>query len=186
MKETFSPDEIADNRLPDGILIPDDGIERPDGAHTVSYSTTTATHIAIHTDMNGMSRLIGGRLMEWIDEVAGIASRRHCRGMVTTASVEPLVFLHPAFLNDIVMLVGKLTHVGRTSMEVRVDTFVEDNDTGERTLINRAYLTEVQLGKDGKPALIRYGLALSNDEERAEWDAACERIESRKTARKAL
>ncbi|MEE8715764.1 MAG: acyl-CoA thioesterase [Coriobacteriales bacterium] len=166
-----------------GITIPHDDYERPGGVRTVSYSTTVATHTAIHTDMNGISRLTGGRLMEWIDEVAGIAARRHCSDIITTASVEPLVFLRPAFLNDIVTIVGTVTHVGRTSLEVRVDSFVEDNLTGERTLINRAYLTEVCLDENSRPKPIRYGLALETDEQRAEWEAARLRVEQRRERR---
>ena len=54
--------------------------------------------------------------MEWIDETAGIAARRHCGGDVTTACVDQLTFKHPAFLNDVVVIVAAVTYVGHTSM----------------------------------------------------------------------
>ena len=31
------------------------------------------------SDINGYGRLFGGRLMEWIDETAGLAAVMHCR-----------------------------------------------------------------------------------------------------------
>ena len=114
-------------------------------------SRTRATHTVVHGDMNGENRLFGGRLMEWIDEAAGIAARRHCGGSVTTACVDSLVFKNPAYLNEIVVIDAYVTYVGRTSLEVRVDSYVEDVATGERKQINVAYLTEVCVGPDEKP-----------------------------------
>ena len=76
-------------------------------------------------DLNGYNRLFGGRLMQWIDVVAGVVARRHSGCEVTTASVDQLEFQAPAFVNDTIAMEGRITHVGRTSMEVRVDTFVE-------------------------------------------------------------
>lgn len=150
------------------------------GTKGVARSRTETTHTVVHADMNGESRLFGGRLMEWIDEAAGIAARRHCGGSVTTACVDSLVFEHPAFLNDVVVIVARPTYVGRTSLEVRTDAYVEDCRTGARGLINTAYLTEVSVGPDGRPRPIRYGLELADEGERAEWEAARRRIQIRR------
>ena len=40
-------------------------------AKKVSDSETHQLHVVIHPDINGFGRLFGGRLLEWIDEVAG-------------------------------------------------------------------------------------------------------------------
>jgi len=47
-----------------------------------------------------------------------------------------------------IVLVGKLSYVDRTSMEVRVDTFIE-NEQGIRTNINRAYIVMVAIDQEG-------------------------------------
>ena len=52
------------------------------------------------------------------------------------------------FQNDLVVLVGTLTWVGSTSMEVRVDTYVEKLN-GTRYPVNRAYLTLVAVDETG-------------------------------------
>ncbi|MCI7218411.1 MAG: acyl-CoA thioesterase [Parafannyhessea umbonata] len=135
-------------------------------------SRTRATHTVVHGDMNGENRLFGGRLMEWIDEAAGIAARRHCGGSVTTACVDSLVFKNPAYLNEIVVIDAYVTYVGKTSLEVRVDSYVEDVATGERKQINVAYLTEVCVGEDERPRRIPFGLKLDTDEQRNEWHMA--------------
>lgn len=92
--------------------------------------------------LNAAGRLFGGKLMEWIDEIAGLVGMRHSGGNITTASVDNLRFIRGAFQNDLVVLLARVTYVGNTSMEVRVDTYIEDFG-GTRKPINRAYLTLV-------------------------------------------
>ncbi len=152
----------------------------PKGNKKVADSLTEVTKLLQYKDINAYDRLFGGRLMEWIDEAAGIAAQRHCGGEITTACVDTLQFKHAAYIHDLVVIIAKVTYVGRTSMEVRVDSYVEDCKTGMRYLINHAYLTEVHVNKEGKPIPIEYGLELTNDMERGEWDGARKRIAARK------
>ncbi|MBP3807643.1 MAG: acyl-CoA thioesterase [Eubacterium sp.] len=136
-----------------------------------------------YEDINGNDRLFGGRLMSWMDEVAGIAATRHCGGFVTTAAVDNLQFKAGCFLNDIIVIRAKLTYVGRTSMEVRVDVYIEDRDSGMRKVINRAYFTEVQVDDAGRPVPLKYGLVLETEVEKAEWEGAKKRLEVRRQRR---
>ena len=151
-------------------------------AKTVEESRTTHVEILMPGDLNGYSRLFGGRLMEWIDVVAAVVARRHSGCEVTTASVDNLAFQAPAFANDTVVLEGRITCVGRTSMEVRVDTFVEELG-GARHQVNRAYLVMVALDRSQKPAQVP-GLILETEEDHAEWEAGMRRRELRKTRQK--
>ncbi|WP_130812086.1 acyl-CoA thioesterase [Olsenella sp. Marseille-P4559] len=153
----------------------------PRGNKSVSDSLAESMRIVRYEDINGNNRLFGGRLMEWIDEAAGVAARKHCGRDITTACVDQLTFKNPVLLNDVVAIVARVTHVGRTSMEVRVDSYVEDVVTGERRLINEAYLTEVCVDSMGNPTPIEYGLAFETDEERRENEDALKRIVNRKT-----
>ncbi len=141
-------------------------------AKRVADSITEATRIVRYEDINGFGRLFGGRLMEWIDDAAGICAMRHCGGMITTASVDNLEFKNPGELGEVLHITARITHVGRSSMEVRTDSFAEDVATGERKLINRAYLTEVYVDEQGHALEVPFGLALETDEDKAEWDAA--------------
>lgn len=127
--------------------------------------------------LNGGGRLFGGRLMEWIDEIAGLVAIRHSQCNVITAAVDNLKFIRGAFQNDLIVLIGKLTYVGHTSMEVRVDTYVESLD-GIRRPINRAYLILVAVDKNGTPQEVP-GLQIETESERAEWEAAKRRKEMR-------
>ena len=139
----------------------------------VSDSMTSQVQIIMPEHINGYHRLFGGQLVEWIEVVAGVVARRHSNRNVTTAFIDPLHFKAPAYANDTVVIKGRITYVGRTSMEVRVDTFVESLN-GERKLVNRAYLVTVALDDDEKPVEVPK-LILETPEDEAEWEAGCRR-----------
>ena len=151
-------------------------------AKPARLSRTVQTQIVLNEHINGAGRLFGGRLMDWIDIVAGVAARRHSGRNVTTASVDTLSFKAPAYLNDTVSIEGVVTCTGRTSMEVRVDTYVEALD-GQRSMINRAYLVLVALDAQGHPTPVPPLLA-ETDEERAEQEAGLRRNALRKQRQK--
>ena len=85
-------------------------------------------------------------------------------------------------MNDLVIFRGYLTYTGRTSMEVRVDTYVERND-GLRYPINRAYLVLVALDEQNRPTEVP-PLILENDIQEEEFRLAQERREQRKRSRR--
>lgn len=132
--------------------------------------------------LNGANRLFGGRLMEWIDEVAGLVGIRHCHCNVITASVDNLKFIRGVFQNELIVLIGSVIYVGNTSMEIRVDTYVESLD-GMRYPVNRAYVTLVAVDLDGKPVKVP-GLIRETVGEEAEWEAGKKRRELRMLRRK--
>ncbi len=113
---------------------------------------TTGVQIVLPSCCNGHQhpRLFGGQLMAWIDIIGAVAARRYARSAVTTVCVDNLTFLKPAMLNATVVQEAVVTWAGHTSMEVRVDSYVEEL-TGRRELINRAYVVFVALDGDGAP-----------------------------------
>lgn len=133
-------------------------------------SITEQVHILSQGSLNGYKRLFGGQLMSWIDVVAAVVARRHSEKNVTTAVVDMLQFNAPAYANDTVCIVGKITYVGRTSMEVKVSAYVEEL-SGERKLINTAYVVMVALDENERPTEVP-GLILETDEEREEYENA--------------
>ena len=148
---------------------------------TVEMSETEQVHLITPSDLNSYGRLFGGRLMQWIDEVAGIAAIRHAGCPITTAAVDNLQFKEGAGEGDLIVLRAWLTYVGNTSMEVRVDTYVEDM-SGKRRVINRAYLVEVAVDEDGQPLRVPR-LKPHSPEQYAEGDNGLRRQQLRKERR---
>ena len=140
---------------------------------------TTSVQIVMPQHCNGYKkpRLFGGQMMAWIDVTGAVAARRFAKCAVTTVCVDHLNFIDPAYLNDIVVQEAWVTWTGRTSIEVRVDSFVEQLDGG-RKLVNRAYAVFVALDEDEKPAPVP-PFTPETDEEKAEYAMALRRREQR-------
>ena len=147
----------------------------------VSDSLTEQQYLICPAHINHYGRLFGGQLLKWIDELADIVAIRHCGSTVTTAAIDNLQFQAPAYTGDMIVLRGFVTYVGRTSMEVRVDTYRESLD-GKREMINRAYIDMVAINCKGQPEEVPQ-LLLENEEQRQEYEAAQKRKLLRKQRR---
>ena len=144
----------------------------------VRDSRVETVHMVRPSHLNAAGRLFGGTLMQWLDEVAGLVAKRHTRSNVITASVDNLKFIHGAYEGEMVVIVGKVTYVGNTSLEVRTDTYVEHLEDGSRYPINRAYFTMVALDEMDRPKRAPR-LIVETESEKAEWEAAEKRREMR-------
>ena len=148
----------------------------------VEDSITEQQYLICPAHINHYGRLFGGQLLKWIDELAGIVAIRHCGSTVTTAAIDDLQFQAPAYTGDMIVLRGFVTYVGRTSMEVRVDTYRESLD-GRREMINRAYIDMVAINCKGQPEEVP-GLLVETEEQRLEYEAAQKRKLLRKQRRR--
>lgn len=152
-------------------------------AKKVIDSKTEQVHTVRPTDLNAGGRLFGGTLLQWIDEVAGIVAKRHANSPnVTTAAIDNLIFKSGVRSGDLIILIGYVTYVGHTSMEVRIDTYLEDY-TGMRKPVNRAYFVMVAMDEYDKPTKVP-GLIIDSESERAEWEGAKQRKSYRIERRK--
>ncbi len=149
---------------------------------SVRESRTEQVQILSQSTLNGYKRLFGGKLMEWIDIVAAVTARRHSGCNVTTAAVDSLEFTAAAYANDTLVLIGTVTYVGTTSMEICVKTYVEALN-GQRKLINKAYVIMVALDENENPTPVP-GLICETQEEQREWRLGKQRNEARKLRRK--
>lgn len=127
-------------------------------AKTAKESFSTTTQLVMPNDTNDLGNLFGGRLLEWMDVVASITARRHCKRVVVTASVNNVSFRESINQGSIVTLEAKVSRAFTSSMEIFIDVFVEDPRTGERKKHNEANYTFVAVDQHGAalpvPALI--------------------------------
>ena len=139
------------------------------------HEKTTSVQIVLPQHCNGyrIPRLFGGQMMAWIDVVGAVAARRYTNSAVTTVCIDNLTFLNPAYLNDTVVLEAEVMWTGRTSLEVRVDSYVERLD-GSRERVNRAYVVFVALDEQDNPKAVP-PFTPETDAEKREYAAAEER-----------
>ncbi len=145
----------------------------------VADSRTEQSYIVMYPHLNGAGKLFGGQLLSWIDMTAGIVGMRHSDSNVVTVAIDRIYFKMSAQQSDVVTLIGRITYVGTSSMEVKVETYKE-NKGGDRTLINEAYVVMVAIDDaTGRPKPVP-GIVIETNEQLKEWEEGRKRAEDRK------
>jgi acyl-CoA hydrolase len=98
--------------------------------------------------------MFGGELLARMDRAASIAARRHSRRIVVTASVNHVAFNKMIPLGSVVTVEAKVSRAFKSSMEVYMDVFIEDRESGERSLSNEAIYTFVAVDEMGNPVRV--------------------------------
>ena len=117
-------------------------------------SAVEMTELVLPNDTNLLGNLLGGRLMHWMDIAAGMAASRHSNRFVVTAAVDNLIFHHPIKLGELVNLKAVVTWTGRTSMEILVRVWAENNLNNKKKLTNQAFFTFVAVDDKAEPVAV--------------------------------
>ncbi|MGB0522020.1 MAG: acyl-CoA thioesterase [Flammeovirgaceae bacterium] len=103
---------------------------------------------------NHYDTLFGGTAMQLMDEVAFICATRFTRKRVVTVSSDRIDFKHPIPAGTIIELIAKVTKVGTTSLDVKVEIYLEEMYTDERNKAIVGSFTFVAIDEDKKPTSI--------------------------------
>ncbi len=107
---------------------------------------------AMPSDANYTGDIFGGWLMGQVDIAGSIPAVHRARGRVATIAVNSFVFKQPIFVGDIVSFYTQIVKVGRTSITVEVEVFVQRNPENPTCLkVTDAMLTYVAVGEDRRP-----------------------------------
>ncbi|HNU58747.1 MAG TPA: acyl-CoA thioesterase [Aquaticitalea sp.] len=120
-------------------------------ARTPEQSRTIMTDIVLPGETNPINNLFGGELLARMDRAASIAARRHSRKIVVTASVNHVAFNRSVPLGSVVTVEAKVSRAFKTSMEIYIDVWIEDRESGDRTKANEGIYTFVAVDESGLP-----------------------------------
>ncbi len=120
-------------------------------AKTPSQSLTILTDMVLPSETNPLNNLFGGELLARMDRAASIAARRHSRRITVTASVNHVAFNRSIPLGSVVTVEAKVSRAFKTSMEVFLDVWIEDRESGLKEKANEAIYTFVAVDEFGKP-----------------------------------
>ncbi|MEW5982865.1 MAG: acyl-CoA thioesterase [Acidobacteriota bacterium] len=148
-----------------------------------SASLTEMVQVVLPNDANPLGFILGGTVMHLIDIAGAIAAHRHTRGLVVTAAVDGLQFLHPIKVGDLILLRARVNATFTTSLEVEVEVFSEETLTGERRMTSHAYLTFAAIDRDGRHVPVT-PLALETDDDRRRFEEAQRRRTMRLASRR--
>jgi uncharacterized protein (TIGR00369 family) len=120
-------------------------------ARPASASRVSLSIIIMPSQTNPYGTLHGGVLLRLADECGAIAALRHVgHGQITTAAMDSLTFLGPVLVGERVELCAEVTHVGRTSIESRIDIYAEPIEKADRRKVGVGYCLYVALDDQGK------------------------------------
>ena len=134
--------------------------------------------IVLPNDTNGLGNLMGGRLLHWMDICAAISAQRHANAVCVTAAVDSVDFDCPIRQGEVVILESQVNRTFRSSMEVEINVWAEDNRAQTRRKCNRAFFTFVSIGEDGRPRPVP-PIHPETEEEQERFEQAARRREFR-------
>ena len=139
-----------------------------------SDSLTILTDLVLPSETNPLNNLFGGELLARMDRAASIAARRHSRRITVTASVNHVAFNKSIPLGAVVTVEAKVSRAFKTSMEIFIDVWVEDRESGLRSKANEAIYTFVAVNEMGSPVPVPELIPVT-DEEKERFVAALRR-----------
>lgn len=159
-------------------------MSQPMTPHTVADSAFTLSQFMQPEHSNSQGRVHGGVVLKLCDECGGIVAARHSRRPVVTVTVDSVTFHQPIELGRLLMVHGRITYVGTTSIEVELRVEAENLLTGEVLHTNSAYFVYVALDENRRPTPVP-PLQLTDDEERQRFEAGRARQAARLARAKA-
>ena len=103
---------------------------------------------------NHYDTLFGGTAMQLMDEVAFITATRYSRQRMVTVSSDRIDFNKPIPAGTIIELIGQIKSVGRTSLKVKVDIYIEQMYATKREKAITGMFTFVAIDENKKPVVI--------------------------------
>ncbi len=120
----------------------------------IELSVTRIFKAVFPDSTNHYDTLFGGTAMFLMDEVAFMTATRFSRKKVVTVSSNRIDFTIPIPAGTIIELVGKVAHVGNTSIQVLVEIFIEEMYSDVREKAITGTFTFVAVDENKKPVKI--------------------------------
>ena len=115
----------------------------------------TIRTLAMPADANPSGDIFGGWLMSQMDLGSGILAAKTAQTRVVTVAMEGMSFLQPVRVGDTVACYAWVEKIGRTSMVIPVEVWVQRYMHGEELRVTHGVFTYVAVDSEGKPIPVR-------------------------------
>ncbi len=130
--------------------------DQPIFQQRLKNAETRVVKIVFPNTTNHYDTLFGGTALQWMDEVASITSIRFSRQQTVTVSLDQINFKQPIPSGSFVELVAQIKEVGRTSMKIQVDVYLERMDKDGRERAIAGVFTFVAINENKQPVPIEW------------------------------
>lgn len=116
-------------------------------------------------------KIHGGILLSLMDKVAYACATKHAENYCVTVAVDGVDFLQAVEVGDLVSLMARVNHVGKSSLVVGIKVTAENVKKQHVKHTNTSYFTMVAKDDDDKPTIVPPLLLTSIEEVRRFADA---------------
>ncbi|MEQ1733347.1 MAG: acyl-CoA thioesterase [Bacteroidia bacterium] len=120
----------------------------------IAASETRIFKAVFPNTTNHYDTLFGGTAMHLMDEVAFITATRFARKMCVTVSSDRIDFKQPIPAGTIIELIGRVSKIGNTSLDVKVEIYIEEMYSTKRIKAITGNFTFVALDENKKPTKV--------------------------------
>lgn len=109
--------------------------------------------VARPTDINADGDVFGGWLMSQADIAGSIVATRYVNDHVVTIAVNRFQFIRPVLVSDIVSLYGTVSRVGRSSITININVYIERKQFDYAVIdkVAEAEFVYVRIDDEGNP-----------------------------------
>jgi acyl-CoA thioesterase YciA len=105
-------------------------------------------------DTNAVGSIFGGVILSLIDQAAFVEASRQAARKFVTVAMDKIEFHKPVQMGDIVSLWAETSHIGRSSIRLRVDVLARSRYSDEDVRVTSAEVTMVAIDEEGRPTPI--------------------------------
>lgn len=111
----------------------------------------TLRAIAMPADANPHGDIFGGWLLSQMDLAGGTVATRRAKGRTVTVAITAMTFHRPVFIGDEVTCYADIIKVGRTSITVKVESWVRRGIGQKQIEVTEGIFTYVAVDEDRRP-----------------------------------
>ncbi len=110
--------------------------------------------VAMPKDTNPAGDVFGGWLISQMDLAGGVFCRRIAKGRVVTVTIDSTTFNAPVFIGDTLCCYVSLVKIGRTSITVYIEAYVNRDFEDSRIKVTEGEFKYVKMDKNRNPSPI--------------------------------
>lgn len=114
----------------------------------------TIRTLAMPSDTNPSGDIFGGWVLSQMDLAAGICAGQRAQCRVVTVALDGMSFIQPVKVGDILGVYTEVVRVGRSSLDIHVESWVRRGRIGKREKVTEAVFKFVALDDQGKPTKV--------------------------------